>query len=139
MAARPLETDVPFEGVFGDTSQLRIAEKLLAMRSFQLNQKEIAERVGITRQSAAKALETFHKWGLVTREEKGNQVLYQLDESSVLGYAIDALNGALLEIITGKELVERTPTLDLSKWSKDFVNVLPDTKARGTLVRATAA
>lgn len=131
----------PFEGLLGDTTELRIAEKLMALRSFLLNQKEVAERVGITRQSAAKVLEKFQKWGLVLSESKGNQLLYKLNEGSPLSFGIDALNGALLEILTGQELVDRTPTIEVSKMGRDFVRIPGATGLKGkrTPLSATAA
>ena len=133
------ETAAPFEGLFGDTSELRVLEKLLALRSFTLNQKEVAERVDISRQSAAKVLEKFLKWGIVIGDSKGNQVLYRLNEGSPICYAADVLNGSLIERISGKEVLDRAPVIDLAKMSKDYQVLAVVKKPGAKPLVATAA
>jgi len=88
--------DSPFEGLFGDTSQLRLAEKLLAMPSFEFSVSELAQTAGISRPSVYNVLRAFEQWNLVTKLRRGKRVRYQLNDSSAIVGALYDLNHSLL-------------------------------------------
>lgn len=93
--------DVPFEGLFGDSSQLRLIEKLLAMPSFEFSKSELAQIAGISRPSVYRALRLFEQWNFVRRLRRGKRIRYQLDVDSPLVIALYDVNHALLMNLAG--------------------------------------
>ncbi len=56
----------PFENLFGETSELRLVEKLLSMPTFEFSITELAQTAGLSRLSTYRAVRKFEKWALVS-------------------------------------------------------------------------
>lgn len=100
--------DQPFLGVFGSTSELRVAQHFLATRSIHFTQKQVADATGLARQTVAQVLEKLAGWQLLATEQLGGRErLYYLNARAPLTFALDTLAGAIVEEETGVEVLPR--------------------------------
>lgn len=89
--------DRPFEGVFGNTVELRMMERLIASPRAEFNITELASMCSMHRDSASKVIEKFVTWNiLVQTAKRGNMDLFRLNENEPLVEAINAFNDSLL-------------------------------------------
>lgn len=86
----------PFEDVLGDTSELRVLEKLLAMPSFEFSVSELAKIAGLSRLSIYRGIGKFVRWDMMIELERGKRTRYQLNPESPLVQALYDLNHALV-------------------------------------------
>ena len=100
--------EIPFEGIFGSTPELKTLQFLIAHSHFDYTKKELAEHAGISRQTVYKVLELFLKWGIVKETRKiGNVTLYALDRKNRLVESFKKFDNEVINIITQEELVKR--------------------------------
>ena len=52
----------PFEGIFGDSRELRLIQFLLPTKGLEFNISELARETGISRQTMIKLVRKFEKW-----------------------------------------------------------------------------
>jgi len=75
----------PFQGVLGNTSELRVLEHLISLPRFDFNITELARAARLSRPAADKVVKNFTEWGIVTAlQKRGNMTFYKLDEGSPL-------------------------------------------------------
>ncbi len=99
--------EVPFEGIFGSTPELKTLQFLIAHSHFDYTKKELAEHAGISRQTVYKVLEVFLKWGVVKETRKiGNVTLYALNKKNRLVESFKKFDNEIINIITQKELIK---------------------------------
>ena len=55
----------PFEGVFGDTSELRVIQFLLPLKSLEFNISELDRGTGISRQTMVSVMRKLAKWNVL--------------------------------------------------------------------------
>jgi hypothetical protein len=71
----------PFEGILGNTKELRVLERLIASPSVEFNPTNLGRMAGISRDSAIKTIEKLAHWNLlVFTDRKGNMDFYKLNE-----------------------------------------------------------
>jgi DNA-binding transcriptional ArsR family regulator len=88
---------------FGDTSRLAILETLrYAPRSVG----EIVEMTELSQPNTSNHLGCLYDCGLVTREQRGRHVFYELSDHRV-AELLDAAHGLLAEVARGVEACER--------------------------------
>jgi len=93
---RAKEERRPYEGVLGDTSELRIIEHLMSLPGFDFNITEIARSARISRPAADKVVKKFARWGVVkVLRKRGNMTFYKLNEDSPIVNSIAAFNDML--------------------------------------------
>lgn len=92
----------PFEGLFGNTCELRILEFLLPLSDMEFNVTELAEEAGVSRVTAGRVVKKFVSWGLLN-VGTGRVPLYSINTSSSIVRYIDDLNNALIEKMLGEE------------------------------------
>ncbi len=92
----------PFEGLFGNTCELRILEYLLPLSDLEFNVTELAEEAGVSRVTAGKVVKKFVSWGLLN-VHTGRVPLYSIDTDSPIVRRIEDLNNALIEKMLGEE------------------------------------
>ncbi len=110
----------PFEGLFGNTCELRTLEFLLPMHGIEFNISELAEEMKVTRQTLSKVLKMYDEWGLVKSRISGQAIYYSINEESPLVKSIVQLNNVLIETMLGTEalyeirdyLEERIPRVE---------------------------
>ena len=80
---RQSKEEVPFDGVLGDTSELRILEQLIRAPLRDFNITELGRASGLSRPVVDKVVKRFAKQGVVTTlPRRGNMTFYKLNESS---------------------------------------------------------
>ncbi|MCK9278853.1 MAG: ArsR family transcriptional regulator, partial [Methanoculleus sp.] len=55
----------PFEGVFGNTCELRLLEFLLPLYDMKFNVTELSEEAGVSRVTAGRVVKKFVEWGIL--------------------------------------------------------------------------
>jgi len=99
--------EVPFEGIFGSTPELKTLQFLIAHSHFDYTKKELAEHAGISRQTVYKVLELFLRWEIVKETRKiGNVTLYALNKKNELVKSFKKFDNEIINIIAQKELMK---------------------------------
>lgn len=105
----------PFEYLLGETSELRLIEKLLSMPAFEFSITELAQTAGLSRLSTYRALRKFEEWALVSPLSRGKRTRYQLNSESRIVHAFYDFNHALIEHLTGEtETLAEQETMEAS-------------------------
>ena len=100
--------ELPFEGIFGSTPELKTLQFLIAHSHFDYTKKELAEHAGISRQTVYKVLEVFLKWNIVEETRKiGNVTLYALNKKNKLVGSFKKFDNEIINIITQDELMKQ--------------------------------
>ena len=95
----------PFEGVFGNTCELRLLEFLLPLDDMRFNVTELSEEVGVSRVTAGRVVKKFVKWGiLVATNDRIPQ--YSINPASPIVRSVDVMNNALIGRMLGDEKVQ---------------------------------
>lgn len=94
----------PFEGLLGNTSELRMIEYLLPLDKIEFSIGELAKDVGISKIIADRNVKKFVKWGLLilTRDTE-TTAYYTINNESHIVKCIEQFNNALIENILGDE------------------------------------
>lgn len=88
--------DRPFEGVLGNTVELRVLERLIASPGTEFNVAELSAMTGVHRDSASKVINKFLRWNVLIRTTKGRMDFYRLNSDEPLVISINAMNDALI-------------------------------------------
>ncbi len=92
----------PFEGVFGNTCELRLLEFLLPLDDMEFNITELSEEVGVSRVTVGRLVKKFVAWGILNAStERITQ--YSINPSSPIIKALEIMNNALIGQILGEE------------------------------------
>lgn len=88
----------PFEGLFGNTCELRLIQFLLPLKELDYNISEMAREIGMSRQAVEPVVKKFVKWGVLkTTNRHGNAYYYALNEKSGFAEAFENLNNRIIE------------------------------------------
>jgi len=93
----------PFEGLLGNNSELRMLEYLLPLEGIDFNITELAEEVGVARQTAAKVAKKFAEWGVLNSKARAGATYYSINPESAIVKNIIQFNNILIENILGDE------------------------------------
>ena len=105
----------PFEGIFGNTPELRMLEFLLPLEGVDFNITELAEEVGISRPTAQKIVKKFLEHGILkVSAEKGGVKYYEIDPDSPFVRLIDEINNVLIAEMVGPEVMNEVERI----WSQ---------------------
>ena len=88
--------DRPFEGVLGNTVELRVLERLIASPGTEFNVAELSAMTGVHRDSASKVINKFLRWNVLARTTKGKMDFYRLNPDEPLVISINAMNDSLI-------------------------------------------
>ncbi|HOE52842.1 MAG TPA: hypothetical protein PKO24_04335 [Methanomassiliicoccales archaeon] len=88
--------DRPFEGILGNTVELRILERLIASPDAEFNVAELSSMTGVHRDSASKVINKFVGWNVLVRTTKGKMDFYRLNSDEPLVVSINAFNDSLI-------------------------------------------
>ncbi len=92
----------PFEGVFGNTCELRLLEFLLPLEGMEFNVTELSEEVGVSRVTAGRVVKKFVAWGILNANMR-KIPRYSINSSSPIVRAVESVNNALIgQIIAEK-------------------------------------
>ncbi len=94
----------PFEGLLGNSCELRMIEYLLPLEGIDFNITELGEEVGVSRVTATKIVTKFVEWGLLNPTRSvGNTTYYTLNHESPIVKSVEQFNNTLIENILGNE------------------------------------
>ena len=98
----------PFEGLFGDGSELRLIQFMLPSKGLEFNISELARGTGVTRQTLVHVVKKLVNWNVLKIASKhGNANYYALNEDSGYVEAFESLNNCIIEQILGTEELAR--------------------------------
>ncbi|MDD2297922.1 MAG: winged helix-turn-helix transcriptional regulator [Dehalobacter sp. 4CP] len=104
----------PFEGLFGDTSELRVIQFLLPLRKLEFNVSELARGTGISRQTMVSVTKKLTKWNVLKLTSKhGNANYYAINDDSMFVEAFETLNNCIIEQMVGQEELNRIANYSL--------------------------
>ena len=96
----------PFEGILGNSCELRILEFLLGLDDLEFNVSELAEEVGVSRPTATRVVKKFTDWSLMKATAKKRGVTYYtLDNESPFVTLLEDLNNLLFESLVDDEVL----------------------------------
>lgn len=95
----------PFEGVFGNTCELRLLEFLLPLDDMKFNITELSEEAGVSRVTAGRVVKKFVEWGILTATND-RIPQYSINPASPIVRSIDIMNNALIGRMLGDEKVQ---------------------------------
>lgn len=98
----------PFEGLFGDGSELRVIQFMLPSKGLEFNISELARGTGVSRQTLVRVVRKLLNWNvLMIASKHGNANYYALNEDSGFVEAFESLNNCIIEQILGAEELAR--------------------------------
>ncbi len=93
-----------FEGLLGNSCELRMLEYLLPLEGMDFNITELGEEVGVSRVTATKIVTKFIEWGILNPTRSvGITTYYTLNHESPIIKSIEQFNNTLIENILGNE------------------------------------
>lgn len=96
----------PFEGVFGNTAELRVMEFLLPLKDLDFNISELAEEAGISRPTATKVVNKFVEYGVMKISRTESQATYyDLNGDSPFVMLFEDLNNLIIEQMLDEEIL----------------------------------
>lgn len=109
----------PFEGVFGNTCELRLLEFLLPLDGMEFNITELSEEAGVSRVTVGRVVKKFVEWGILTATND-HIPQYSINPASPIVRSIEIMNNSLIGRMLGDEKVqeiqdyvrEHAPTAD---------------------------
>jgi hypothetical protein len=94
----------PFEGIFGDTSELRIVQFLMAVPELQFTSEEIQEGENVPKEGFDTAIDKLVSWNVVKKVEKNDEVLYFMSRDNNFMVSFEDLNNSIIiEILDRQE------------------------------------
>lgn len=95
---------VPFEGLLGNSCELKLIEFLMPLKDMEFNLTELAEEVNVSRPTVDRIVKKFLKWGIMkVAHTHGKTKYYSLNEDSGFVEVFEDLNNRLVEQILGQE------------------------------------
>jgi DNA-binding MarR family transcriptional regulator len=92
----------PFEGILGNTCELRLLEFLLPLDDMEFNVTELSEEAGVSRVTAGRVVKKFVEWGILNANDR-RTTGYSLNRSSTIVMSLDNMNNALIGRMLGEE------------------------------------
>jgi DNA-binding transcriptional regulator GbsR (MarR family) len=107
---------VPFEGLFGDTRELRVIQFLLPSKGLEFNISELARATDVSRPTVKRIAKKFVQWNILKITNKhGNANYYTLDENSGFIEAFEDLNNRIIERMLGEETLEQIANYSIER------------------------
>ena len=101
---------MPFEGLLGNSCELKLIEFLMPLKDMEFNLTELAEEVSVSRPTVDRIVKKFVKWGLMkVARTHGKTKYYALNEDSGFVRVFEDLNNRLVEQILGQEKLGSVP------------------------------
>ncbi|MDE4907757.1 ArsR family transcriptional regulator [Methanogenium marinum] len=99
----------PFEGVFGNTCEMRLLEFLLPLEGIEFNVTELSEEAGVSRVTTGKVVRKFVEWGILNASNTRISQ-YSINPDSPIVQSIDSMNNSLIERMLGEEKIQEIRT-----------------------------
>lgn len=96
----------PFEGLFGDTSELRTIQFLLPVRDLKFNISELARETRISRQTMTRVVAKLTKWNVLKIAGRyGGANYYTLNDGSDFIKAFEDLDNCIIGQMLGETIM----------------------------------
>ena len=115
----------PFEGVFGNTCELRLLEFLLPLEGIEFNISELSEEAGVSRVTAGRVVRRFVEWGILNASN-ARIPQYSINPASPIVQSIEIMNNALIGRMLGDEKLREIRTF-VHHHEKKVIPVTPET------------
>ena len=113
----------PFEGIFGNSCDLRVIDFMLPLEGLEYNLTELEEEMGVSRQTLSKIMKKHEEWGLVKTRIKGNATYYSINERDPLVKTWVQMNNVIIgKMLTDDELYEIRDCLNYRPAKKPEIN-----------------
>ena len=100
----------PYEGIFGNTPELKLFEYLIPLKGLGFNALELAKEINTTVAQTYRIAENLVKWDVLTVIHKDNDsrqirnTLYSINHDSLIVQAVISLDNAILyEMLDSKD------------------------------------
>lgn len=111
----------PFEGLFGDSSELRVIQFMMPLKGLEFNISELARGTGVTRQTLVHVVKKLVKWNALKITTKhGNANYFALNEGSGYVEAFERLNNCIIEQMLGEEALNQ-----IADYWKEHAPIVP--------------
>lgn len=140
---RMSKKETPFEGLLGNTSELRLLEHLMSLPRFDFNISELSRVSGVTRPPVDKVVKKFVDWEIMeVLSRRGNMTFYKLNEASPIVQTIVAFNNALIQKMFPESRalditmehagsgVKSDASADVSEWDRPWPYIIEDVPER---------
>jgi len=94
----------PFEGVFGNTCELRLLEFLLALDDMEFNITELSEEAEVSRVTVGRVVKKFVEWDILTATND-RIPQYSINPASSIVRSLEIVNNSLIGQMLGDEKV----------------------------------
>jgi DNA-binding GntR family transcriptional regulator len=86
-----------FDGLMGNTSNLRVISFLLPFTHAKFTEKDLIEEVGVSKPTMIKAMTKLVEYELITKvEQKGNSIYYRVNTASPFIKAFEDLDNLII-------------------------------------------
>jgi predicted transcriptional regulator len=88
----------PFEGILGNSCELRIIEFLLPLKDMEFNVTELADEVGVSWPTAHRVVSKFVDWGMMkVAQHRGGVAYYEINKNSHFVTLLEQFNNRIIE------------------------------------------
>lgn len=93
--------NVPFEGLLGNSEELRMLEFLLPLNDIEFSAEELSKE--IRAKNVSKVIDKFVDYGVLKTITKENKVYYAINQQSQIVKIVVQLNNSIIEDILGDQ------------------------------------
>jgi predicted transcriptional regulator len=88
----------PFEGILGNSCELRTIEFLLPLKDMEFNVTELADEVGVSWPTAHRVVSKFVDWGMMkVAQHRGGVAYYEINKNSHFVTLLEKFNNCIIE------------------------------------------
>ncbi len=129
----PKVYETPFEGILGNSVELRLLEHLMALPRMTFNVTELAKKAEVSRQSTSRVLKKLLTWRLLkVAAQHGNMKFYALDLDSPTVRSLYLFNEALIgEIYPDLSLRSKVERPELKIETNSTTDLAPEVTISG--------
>jgi len=90
--------ELPFEGLLGDTLELRLIQFMLPSKGLEFNISELAQAIHANRRTTARIVKKLAKWNVLQlSRRRGNTNYYTINEETGFAEALEYLNYCIIK------------------------------------------
>jgi DNA-binding transcriptional regulator GbsR (MarR family) len=107
---------VPFEGLLGNSNELKVIQFMLPIKALEFNVSELARGTGVSRQTLVPVIKKLTKWNILKIASKhGNAKYYRLNEESGFIEVFENLNNRIIEQMLSEDELNRIADYSFSR------------------------
>jgi len=96
----------PFEGLIGNSGELKLLQFLLPLKDMEFNISELALEADVSRPVTDRVVKKFVKYGIMKEAgRRGRATYYQLNEESSFVSVFENFNNLIIEQMLGEDLL----------------------------------